>query len=163
MKTKLHYVLSIAILLSVFSSFGQKDFFQKVTPSNSSLLHSKTKNPRTLYEFNYTELSQTLSRSLEKNSNKNSSNIIISLPNIDGKLVQYRVIEASVMHPDLQAKYPEIRSYVGYSIGATPSTIRFSLSPYKGFTGIVLGKEKTLTYKPIDKIQTKYLCNINLI
>lgn len=151
MKTKLHYVLSIAILLSVFSSFGQKDFFQKVTPSNSSLLHSKTKNPRTLYEFNYNELSQTLSRSLEKNSNKNSSNIIISLPNIDGKLVQYRIIEASVMHPDLQAKYPEIRSYVGYSIGATPSTIRFSLSPYKGFTGIVLGKEKTITYKPIDK------------
>lgn len=160
MKAKLHYVLTIAMLLFVFSSFGQKIFFEKITPDNKSFQNSKISNNGDVYEFNYNELSQKLFQAKKNISGKTSSSIIVGFPNTDGKIVPYEVFEASVMHPDLQAKYPEIRSYMGYAIGKPSSAIRFSLSPYKGLTGIVLGNEKTLTFEPIannpNQIKVKY-------
>ncbi|GAA4800990.1 reprolysin-like metallopeptidase [Litoribaculum gwangyangense] len=151
MKTKLHYVLTIAMLLFVFSSFGQKNFFEKVSSENKSFKNSKTSIHGITYEFNYKELSEKLLLAKKNNSKKISPKIVIGFPNIDGELINYEVFEASVMHPDLQAKYPEIRSYAGYALDKSSSVIRFSLSPYKGLTGIILGKEKTIVYNPIPK------------
>ena len=52
------------------------------------------------------------------------------------------------MHPDLQAKYPEIKSYIGYGIDSPSAYLRFSLSPYKGLSGIVLGKDEAIIFEP---------------
>ena len=62
--------------------------------------------------------------------------MVISFPDASGALRRYRVAERSVMAPDLQAKYPGIRSYVGLGIEGNPHRIRFSLT-HKGFQGII--------------------------
>ncbi len=41
------------------------------------------------------------------------------------------------MHPDLQNRYSEIRSYLGFKKGDKSSTLRFTIDPYFGFNGMV--------------------------
>ncbi|MEN9928662.1 MAG: hypothetical protein RLZZ231_583, partial [Bacteroidota bacterium] len=59
----------------------------------------------------------------------NSTNVIITLPNAAGKLERFRVYEASNFAPELQAQFPEIRSYVGHGLDDKTSIVRLSLDP----------------------------------
>lgn len=148
MKAKLHHVLTTSLFLMVFSSFGQNIYFTKVESNNAlqkSNISNQVLDEKVVFEFDYDQLSNMLS----KNSNlSKTSDLVLSLPNTNGAFEKYRIEEASVFHPDLQAKYPEIKSYVGYGIDSPSAYLRFSLSPYKGLTGIVLGKDKTLVFEP---------------
>ncbi|NOY47095.1 MAG: DUF5011 domain-containing protein, partial [Chlorobi bacterium] len=58
-----------------------------------------------------------------------NSNLIVAFPNSEGVLEHFRIIEAPVMHPDLMAKYPEIKSYAGQGVEDPTARIRFSISP----------------------------------
>jgi len=66
----------------------------------------------------------------------------VKFPNAEGTFDTYKVVEASVMHPDLQAKYPEIRSYAGYKIDDPSTKIRFTVSPYFGLNAVIRSTEK---------------------
>ena len=63
--------------------------------------------------------------------------IMVSIPNIKGKLEKFEVWERSNMVPELQAKFPDIRSYVGVSTEDATAYLRFSLSP-QGFSSLIL-------------------------
>lgn len=147
MKKKLHYILSLAILMSCFSVFSQNNHFKKVVNTkqqNSVSIH-------TTYSFDMSQLMGELVNAQERgNSREQSDNLILELPNLKGELESYLIQEASVMAPELQAQYPEIRSFVGYGIDTPSSYLRFSISPYKGMSGIILsGNEgKTLVIEP---------------
>lgn len=54
------------------------------------------------------------------------SNTIVSLPNIDGKLEKFEIYEASNFDAELQAQYPNIRSYVGIGIDDKYAQVRLS-------------------------------------
>ena len=157
MKAKLHYVLTTSIFLVVFSSFGQNIFFSKVESKNSiqkTKITNQVNEKEVVFEFDYKLLSNAL---LNKSKLTKTSDIILSLPNTNGEFEKYRIEEASVFQQELQEKYPEIRSYIGYGIDSPSAYLRFSLSPYKGLSGIVLGKEKMLLFVPdsIKKNQVK--------
>ena len=49
---------------------------------------------------------------------------MISLPNADGRIEQFELFEASNFEPELQAKYPQIRSFpaAALPIGTRPSS-----------------------------------------
>ncbi|WP_052825867.1 reprolysin-like metallopeptidase [Neotamlana nanhaiensis] len=149
MKTKLHYVLSIAMLLVIFSASGQTFFFKKASQQNKSLSNLKSVKNEAIYQFNHTDLSNYLVKTHASINQEQSATL--NIPDVDGNLVEYTVTEASVMHPDLQAIYPEIRSYVGYQTNNPSAIIRFSLSPNNGFSGIVLSEKNTLTFTPNKK------------
>ncbi len=65
-----------------------------------------------------------------------NSKVILSFPNSIGVFESYRIIEASVMSPELQAQFPNIRSYAGQGIDNPSSTIRFSVSDTKGISSM---------------------------
>jgi hypothetical protein len=54
---------------------------------------------------------------------------IITLPNADGNLEQFEVVEASNFEPDLQAKFPEIRAFSGKGITDRQAMLKLSISP----------------------------------
>lgn len=54
---------------------------------------------------------------------------IISLPLPTGKIMKFYIEEASIMHPKLQDKFPNIKSYIGYGVKDRSITLRFSVSP----------------------------------
>lgn len=68
---------------------------------------------------------------------ENRSNVIISIPNSDGKIERYRIHEASNFDDELQAQFPEIRSYVGQGIDDKYAVLRMSLDP-RGIQTMVL-------------------------
>lgn len=54
---------------------------------------------------------------------------IISIPNAAGKMERFEVWEASNFSPELQAKFPNIRAYVGIGVDDPNAYLRFSTSP----------------------------------
>lgn len=65
----------------------------------------------------------------------------IYFPNSEGSFDVYRIAENSTMHPELQAKYPMIRSYSGYKVDDKFTKISFSISPYFGLHAVIRNTE----------------------
>jgi len=79
------------------------------------------------------------------------SELIISFPNANGELQRYKIYEASVMHPELSAKHPDIKSYIGVGLDDRTATIRFSTTIF-GLHGMILsGKTRTTYIDPYTK------------
>ncbi len=58
-----------------------------------------------------------------------NANIEITIPNINGVLEKFFICENSNFEPELQAKYPDIRSYSGTGITDATAVLNFSMSP----------------------------------
>ncbi|MCX2718863.1 zinc-dependent metalloprotease [Lentiprolixibacter aurantiacus] len=65
----------------------------------------------------------------------------IYFPDAKGRFIQFRVKETPVFAPELAAKYPNIRSFTGYSTGADPVKIRFSYS-HNGLQSMMISPDK---------------------
>ena len=69
--------------------------------------------------------------------------VMFSLPMPDGQVQQFQIEEASVMHPKLAERYPNIKSYSGKGIDDPSASVRFDLTPH-GFHAMVLtGRSST--------------------
>ena len=64
------------------------------------------------------------------------SNVIIAVPNTQGTIEHFRVFEYSNFTPELQARFPGIRSYIGVGVEDTMAQIRFSMDQ-NGFQAMV--------------------------
>ena len=129
MKNKL---LSIALLAITSVSFAQVSPLWKATTKKISSTVSKNKqelsNPR-LYELDVDALKDVLANASKREDISKKTNSIVAFPNADGVLESFKVYEMSNMDPELAAKYPDIKSYVGQGIENPTSTIYFSVSP----------------------------------
>jgi hypothetical protein len=100
--------------------------------------------------------------------------LIITLPRPDGTNAVFSVVEAPVMHPDLAAQFPDVKTYMGQGVDEPEATIRFDLTPL-GFHAQVLSPagawyidpffdKNTLVYsshykRDLDNIHT-FTCNV---
>lgn len=84
-----------------------------------------------------------------------SGAVEIPLPLPDGSFEWYRVIEAPVMEPGLQARYPQMRSYLGQSIETPAATVRLSLTPH-GFAAMAMRPGGTVFIDPYAKGETEH-------
>ena len=82
--------------------------------------------------------------------------VILTLPMPDGKTERFRIMEAPVMHPDLQAQFPTIRSYAGVGIDDPAAYFRGDFT-LRGFHGMVRSPEHSTVY--IDPYSTADLEN----
>jgi len=127
-----NFLLALLFIFSTTSAFSQSNSFWKkaVSKSNSKIKRTQRgiSNPA-IYTLDIKSLKESLSLVPKRRTVSLKSQTIISFPNSKGDLESYRVKEASVMHPDLQSKYSDIRSYIGQGINNPLETIRFSVSP----------------------------------
>ena len=122
-------------MILVFSmTYGQKSD----SPWTKITKNSVSQNRVLPQEYNplkstYYQLDMEILKSKLENVPERVSGIqskaLLDFPNADGSMEVFRIMEYSVMHPELQAKFPDIRSYVGYSLNNVSTVIYFSISP----------------------------------
>ena len=121
MKAKLHLVLSFSIFLTCFSAWGQEYWqYQRTSISSPQFKSGESTQLFGLDDKAFRQAFEQLD--LGKKT--------LWFPDATGKVKAFTMEERSVMHPDLQAKYPNIRSLVGYSADQN-TRIRLTISPDK--------------------------------
>lgn len=74
--------------------------------------------------------------------------LVVTLPLPAGATERFEIWEQSVMHPELAAKYPEIRTYVGRGLDDAGATVRLDQTP-AGFHAMVLSARRTMFIDPV--------------
>lgn len=110
---------------------------------------------RTL-SLNVTALKEYLSQApTEFTEEALNRDVVLELPLPDGTHQTFRVEYSPVMAPELAAKVPEIRTYIGTSIDGRSSLCRFSLTQ-KGFHAIILRPEGTVYIDPYSRSNKEF-------
>ena len=146
MKKKLLH-LFVLVVLSSFS-FAQKSNWQKITPSQldrSTSLSSLNKDHYETYQLNLEAFKSELNGVALRGSSANGPQTIITFPNETGELEQFRVYEAPVLSPELALEFPNIKTYVGFSVENPGSRIRFSVTP-QGVQSLINHVDKPNTF-----------------
>jgi hypothetical protein len=73
--------------------------------------------------------------------------MVLSLPLPDGRLGAFRVESSPIMAPELQARFPEIRTFRGQGVSDRTATVRFDVTP-KGFHALILSGAGTVVIDP---------------
>ncbi|MXO06320.1 reprolysin-like metallopeptidase [Flavobacterium sp. HBTb2-11-1] len=121
------HLLCIFVVFCSAAMNAQDVLWQKVTSSSLSRKADGISSSKLYYKLNTSLLSSKLVSASNKTAKNTTSEITI--PNIDGILERFSVWESSNFDPELQAKYPQIRSYEGQGIDDKSAKIHFSVAP----------------------------------
>ncbi|CAH8282237.1 putative secreted protein (Por secretion system target) [Mariniflexile fucanivorans] len=160
MKAKLHYVLSIAMLLVIFSASAQNSSWKKSETLKDSKIISKLnldKKKVHVFELNTRSLKESLFGTISRSSKAKQKTTTVSIPGDAGELETFQVYEASVFSPELAAKYPNIKSYVGVSTNNSGTRLRMSVSPQGVQTMISYTDNSMVFMQPTSKGSNEYV------
>lgn len=134
-------LLSLLVLLSFHFSFSQKKnaWINVEKPAFSSLEKVRRSSLPTdykLFQFDYEAFANQLVNVPNRDTFIGVSNVVVSIPNPNGELVEYRIIEASTFDETLQSQFPKIRSFAGNAVNDAGTVIRFSVSPSNGLSAL---------------------------
>jgi Metallo-peptidase family M12B Reprolysin-like/Secretion system C-terminal sorting domain/Bacterial pre-peptidase C-terminal domain/Fibronectin type III domain len=154
-------LLTIVLVMIAGSGFSQSDKFWSANNDNKANLTTDKAVARLaypkefrLFNLNTESLRQELFSVVGNNVTKHTT--VITLPNADGNMEAFEVVEASNFEPALQEKFPEIRAYSGKGITDKYATLKLSISP-QGIQTMVFRTEKDNEFiEPYSKDHSVY-------
>jgi hypothetical protein len=153
MKKRLH-LFTVLILVFSFSALGQIKYWTNIEASELSRSHNLSnfnKDAIKTFSLNITEFKQALESAPMRGEFSGRSNTIVSFPNENGKITNYRVMELPILSPELAVQNPNIKAYLGFSVENPNERIRFSVTP-QGVQMMVSSPDKNVTFlAPLDK------------
>ena len=166
--TKFIYSIVIIILfVSSTSAQKQESLWSKVSndkvKKEKVIFNKTTPNKSILVSLDIESFKLRLLNIAKRGLSSDNEGVRFDFPNQEGNFESYLVKEASVMTPELQAQYPEIRAYVGKGIDNPTAIIRFSLSPQKGLSSMVLSDKKTVFIEPYSADLSQYMVFVNSV
>ena len=158
MKLKLP-LLTIALTLALSVNIhAQKNAWTKTTTTgnlNKISLKDLNQNESETFVLNETEFKNQLKGApLRGQSNRTSSTNVL-IPDEKGIFMDFNIFEAPVLSPSLSAKFPDIKSYIGYSTDG--AVLRMSVSP-KGVQTMITYRDKSTTFmQPVKNQPNAYI------
>ena len=157
MRVKLQLVLSFPIFIFCLSAFAQQSSWEGVSqkPVDGISFLSEEETARSkVYRLDQDKLASDLAAvSLDKESRQE-----ISFPDQNGNMATFMIWETPVFSPELQAKYPNIRSYQGVQQNSPSTRIRLSVSPQGVQSMVVDAESRQNTFlQKIEKDKNLYV------
>lgn len=136
---KKKFLLAMFLLALFQTGFSQQNPWSKLNQKNIENAKERSVIPTDyqLFKLNLDILKQQLLNAPSQHQNLYAQGVDVKIPNTQGTFDIYSVKESSTMHPDLQAKYPDIRSYSGYNVNNPSERISFTVAPYFGFNAVM--------------------------
>ena len=126
---KVAFILCL-LFLSSFLRAQQSDFWSSIDEAKIGISKLQRKvHPKKYktFELDLQHLKNDLNFGKSFKSASKGASFLISFPDEKGEFIQFEITEAPVMHPELAQKYPNNRSYRGFSVNDPSKKIRFSL------------------------------------
>jgi hypothetical protein len=142
-------------LLFTISIYAQNNFWEQANTSQFKTAQKERANsPK---EFRVISLDTEAFLSFADNASyrfslNKSNNLKMAIPMPNGKSELFTLEQTELMHPDLAAKFPELKTYAGKGVNDKTASIRITYSPYFGFSGMILSGKHSTVY--IDAITT---------
>ncbi|MFA9192002.1 reprolysin-like metallopeptidase [Flavobacterium sp. FZUC8N2.13] len=105
----------------------EQEPWKRISTTTNKLIGKNEATTAVLFQLDEEVLNKKL-KSIQDNKVLNST-IEITIPNANGVLEKFSIHEDSNFDPELQAKYPDIRSYSGIGITDATAFLNFSMSP----------------------------------
>jgi len=122
----------------VFSASGFAQQWSRTSQKNIRAIREMVKvSDYQLLNLNIDAFKQQLSTVPQRNLAQPVKGALLRFPNEEGTFDAYEILEASTMHPDLQARYSDIRAFTGHKVGDPTTKIRFTYDPYFGLNAVV--------------------------
>ncbi|MCD1118047.1 reprolysin-like metallopeptidase [Chryseobacterium turcicum] len=150
--------MGIFLISNVFLAQTGRLWKEVSQKNNSEIIENKTNiiNPRT-YSLDFDNLKNVLVKAPKKFAVRGKSDVIVSFPNSNGNIEDFKVRENSNFAPELAAQYPDIKSYVGVGIEDPSSTVYFSISPL-GLSSMEIYANKSAVFiEPYTKDLSTYV------
>jgi hypothetical protein len=163
------FILSISSGVAVIGNVGQlsrrqvrlletKDEIWKKVESDTLAIRTEQAYPKAFqtYELNPEKLTKVLADvPMEFTEAASASQALIALPMPDGSFSKFRIEESPVMAAELEAQFPQIRSYRGQGIDDPTATARFDWTPF-GLNAIVVSSSGTVFIEPYSQDDTQH-------
>ncbi|MGM8361047.1 reprolysin-like metallopeptidase [Flavobacterium sp. ARAG 55.4] len=125
---KINYLFLFFLLWFSVTQAQEKETWTRVNLSATEKLRGKSDSkPAVLFRLNEEILKRKL-KTVQDTKFSNASTEV-TIPNSNGELEKFVIHENSNFEPELQAKYPDIRSYSGAGITDVSAVLNFSMSP----------------------------------
>lgn len=155
-KTLLFGVLLCAFAQSFAQNFGSWKKVSTTDFSQESLIRTTSYSEnQVLFTLNVNEFKQALTSVPAKFSGQVGAEVYF--PNVHGELEKFLVWENSNFEPALQAQFPEIRAFSGYSEVDKSSTINFSIDPTGVQTMVLRADNGNEFIEPYTKDHSVYV------
>lgn len=149
---KIHLQKTVFSIFAVFASLclsAQSELWVKTTAeacgNDTKVRRNSFPDKAEYYQLNLNLLKTKLVGAPVRGQFTGQSHLIITFPTADGKMEQFRVMESPIMHADLAAKYPMIKTYAAQGIDDPTSTMRFSITQF-GLHSMVLSGIHSANY-----------------
>ena len=114
------------------TGFTQSFYWEKIKiiPSEkNSFLKNFNENKYQVFSLDLDKLKAQLDGVPSRNNISSSSMAEIYFPDNNGGMERFQVSETSTLAPEIALKYPNIKTYIGFSLDNPGSRIRFSITP----------------------------------
>ncbi len=149
------FLSSSLLLLSSLASAQDKiinNFYNEINPATiASLKKSINASSYRIITVDLQQLYTELESAPHRDGLKTGVPLQIELPQPDGSIKRYQVMENSTLNPELSAQFPMIKTYDGYGIDNPGELAKFDLTP-NGFHAMILSPGKSPVF--IDPLQT---------
>lgn len=141
--TKIYKLLLVfTVILLSDTSFAQKIFFTDISEAQAKAHGGE----RLIVPIKYRTIalnkeamkSYLWSLPSEKSVINRTTAPILELPMPDGSIAKFNLWQSSIQEPDLEKKFPDIKTFLGQGIDDKTATVRISYDPYFGFRAQIL-------------------------